>query len=61
MPVLDANALKRDPKGAAFLLRVLCRQPSPKDEPARLSTRVLRKVYLARSDIKLPEEPATSF
>jgi hypothetical protein len=28
MPVLDAKALKTDPKGAAFLLSVLRRSPS---------------------------------
>ncbi|MFC4175659.1 hypothetical protein ACFOYU_26875 [Microvirga sp. GCM10011540] len=34
MPVLDAKALKTDPKGAAFLLGVLRRTPvsPPKDE-----------------------------
>ncbi len=29
MPVLDAKALKTDPEGAAFLLSVLRRSPSP--------------------------------
>jgi hypothetical protein len=29
MPVLDAKALKTDPKGAAFLLSVLRRSPAP--------------------------------
>jgi hypothetical protein len=29
MPVLDAKALKTDPGGAAFLLSVLRRNPSP--------------------------------
>ena len=29
MPVLDAKALKKDPKGAAFLLSVLRRGPAP--------------------------------
>ncbi|MGO4570438.1 hypothetical protein [Microvirga sp. 2TAF3] len=36
MPVFDANALKTDPKGAAFLLSVL-RQTSPTRSPCAKS------------------------
>lgn len=32
MPVLDAKALKKDPKGAAFLLSVLRCSPAPPPE-----------------------------
>lgn len=34
MPVLDAKALKTDPEGAAFLLSVLRRSPTPVTKPA---------------------------
>lgn len=34
MPVLDAKALKADPEGAAFLLSVLRRNPSPVSKAA---------------------------
>ncbi|MGO4706252.1 hypothetical protein AB4072_10835 [Microvirga sp. 2MCAF38] len=60
MPVLDAKALKTDPRGAAYLLRVLRRQPLSDDVPAKLTSRVLRKVYLVRSSFKLSEENASS-
>ncbi|HZH53116.1 MAG TPA: hypothetical protein VEZ16_14685 [Microvirga sp.] len=43
MPVLDAKALKKDPKGAAFLLSVLRRSPTPPpEEQARLPAPQIR-------------------
>jgi len=53
MPVLDAQALNDDPKGAAFLLDVLRHQASPRPAPSliprhKVSGRSAQRAILMR-------------
>jgi hypothetical protein len=60
MPVLDARALKKDPKGVAFLREVLSRNPSL----AAGSETAIRNQPVARitkhSEIKIPTDLSRS-
>jgi hypothetical protein len=60
MPVLDAQALNDDPKGAAFLLDVLRHQPIPRPAPSLIPRHKASRRSAQRTNLMRQRFPESS-